>query len=262
MKFRHSYWLLLLLVPALLACNLSTLVSESSPAAPAGNTVSQKTNGTQAAPLQKLEVQARDVVSAFLTSLKNDPSGKQSTGFLSQKLLDQVNAGKTIDQLLGGQGMIPAYQLSAVSFSPDTSMASIDASLMYQKPANYRFGLVRSGDTWKVDSILNMDSGDAYPPTPEGVVENFLQSYQEAPNQMEQYISPATLAQPQPGGAVGMLNINGSLEGMMIESAVVNPNPPSAVVTVAMRVGGKDVTRTFLLSKNNEQWKIDSIQFK
>jgi hypothetical protein len=45
----------------------------------------------------------------------------------------------------------------------------------------------------------------------------------------------------------------------MIQSAAVNPNPPFAVITVAIRVSGQDVYRMFSLSKNNDQWKIDQI---
>jgi hypothetical protein len=259
MKVRPIYWLLLLVFPALLACNLSTLASGSTPAVPEKTMPTQNTKGTQPASLPKLETQARDVVSAFFTALQNDPTGKLATGFFGPKLQQVVSGGKPVNQLLGVQSTLPKYQLAAVSFSPDASLASVDVTLMYQKPANYRIGLVRAGETWKIDSILSLEGSAYYPATPEQVVQTFLQSYQEAPSQMEQYLSAKRLTMLPPGGAVGMLNINGSMEGMMIQSAAVNPDPPSATLSVAIRVGGKDVMRVFSLSKEKDQWKIDNI---
>jgi hypothetical protein len=260
MKFHPKYLFLLLLIPAMMACNFSSLVAGTQAPVTAQQNTPRQTPGQAGAPLSELENSARQTVSDFLTAMQSDPAGKKAEAFLSPALLKTVSGGKSIDQVLNVQSNVPKFQVSAVTFSPDANQASVDVSLLFQAPVNRRIVLVRSGSSWKIDSVLSLEGEAGYPPTPELVVESFLSAYQVAPDQMNKYLSSMRLQQLPPGGAVNMLNITGSLAGSMVQSAAVNPdNPPSAAITVNIRVGDKDVTRLFTLSKENNQWKIDNI---
>jgi hypothetical protein len=260
MKISRKLLPLLLIIPALLACNLSTLagVGPSSPA-PSGNTPAAPASQEQIQALNEEENQVREAVTGFLTALQTDPNNAGAQAFLSQNLQQQVSAGTSPATLGGLQGTVPAFELSAVTFAPDAGRAFVDASLLYTAPLNTRFELVKTGEGWKIDSITSQQGEAGYPSSPEMVVQTFLTAYQEAPDQMNQFLSASRLQQLPPGGAVGMLNINGSLEGSMIDSAAVNPDPPMAAITVTMRVGGQDTTRVFSLIKEDGRWKITNI---
>lgn len=259
MKITRKLLPLLIIIPALLACNLSTLagVGPSSPAS-SGNAPAPASQ-EQIQALNEEENQVRDVVTGFLAALQSDPNSASAQNFLSPTLQQQVSAGTSPATLGGIQGMVPAFELSAVTFAPDAGRAFVDASLLYTAPLNTRFELVKTGQGWKIDSITSQQGEAGYPSSPEMVVQTFLTAYQEAPDQMNQFLSSSRLQQLPPGGAVGMLNINGSLEGSMIDSAAVNPDPPMAAISVTMRVGGQDLTRVFSLIKEGGRWKITNI---
>lgn len=259
MKITRKLLPLLIIIPAILACNLSTLagVGPSSPAA-SGNTPAPASQEEIQA-LNEEENQVRSTVTGFLTALQNDPSGASAQAFLGPTLQQQVSAGTSTASLGGMEGTVPAFELSAVTFAADTARAFVDASLLYATPLNTRFELVKTDGGWKIDSITSQQGDAGYPSSPEMVVQIFLTAYQEAPDQMNQFLSSTRLEQLPPGGAVGMLNINGSLEGSMIDSAAVNPDPPMAAITVTMRVGGQDQTRIFSLIKEDGRWKITNI---
>lgn len=261
MKISRKLLPLLVIIPALLACNLTSLagVGPSSSPAASGNTPAPASQ-EQIQSLNEEESQVRNAVTGFLSALQNDPTAAGAQTFLSPTLQQQVSAGTSPATLGGLQGTVPAFELSAVTFAPDAGRAFVDASLLYAEPLNTRFELVKTGDGWKIDSITSQQGDAGYPSSPEMVVQIFLTAYQEAPDQMNQFLSASRLEQLPPGGAVGMLNINGSLEGSMIDSAAVNPDPPMAAITVSMRVGGEDVTRVFSLIKEGGRWKITNIE--
>lgn len=260
MKINRKYLPLLILIPALLACNLSTLAG-GSPAAPAGGgTTPLPASQEQVQAMNEQENQVRQAITGFLAALQSDASGASAQAYLSPNLQSQVSAGTSAASLVGMQDGIPAYEMSAVTFAADAASATVDASLLYTAPLTLRFGLLKSDAGWKIDSIIRLEGAAGYPTTPELVVQTFLTSYQEAPDQMNQFLSASRLQQLPPGGAVGMLAISGSLEGSMIDSAAVNPDPPMATIAVTMRVGGQDVTRVFTLIKENGQWKITNIE--
>lgn len=261
MKINRKLLPLLILIPALLACNLSTLTGIGGPAAPAGGgTTPLPVSQEQVQALNEQEQQVRQAVTDFLAALQADASGASAQVYLSPNLQSQVNAGTSAASLIGMQDGIPAYELSAVTFAPDAASATVDTSLLYTQPVTLRFGLVKSDAGWKIDAITRLEGDAGYPTTPELVVQTFLTAYQEAPDQMNQFLASARLQQLPPGGAVGMLNISGSLEGSMIDSAAVNPDPPMATISVTMRVGGSDVTRVFSLIKEDGRWKITNIE--
>ncbi|MHC1781678.1 MAG: hypothetical protein AB9891_02760 [Anaerolineaceae bacterium] len=57
-----------------------------------------------------------------------------------------------------------------------------------------------------------------------------------------------------------MLQILGSLEGVLVKSAIVNPDPPVAVIVAMIKSGGIDSQRQFILNRDNDRWGIDEIQ--
>ncbi len=249
----------LLIVPVLLACNLSTLVGTSPAPAPASGAPSNASQ-EEIRKLNEQENGVRQTVTDFFAALQADASGASSMAYLTPNLQGQVNGGAGLAGLVGMQGSLPAFELSAVTFAADAGKANVEASVLYQQPLNLRFTLTNTDAGWKIDTITQLQGEAGYPPTPEMVVQTFLTAYQEAPDQMNQFLSSARLQDLPPGGAVGMLNINGTLEGSMVDSAAVNPDPPMAEITVTMRVGGQDQTRMFSLIKENGQWKITNVQ--
>jgi hypothetical protein len=98
-----------------------------------------------------------------------------------------------------------------------------------------------------------------YPETPEGVVEAFLEASQHDPMGMVQYLSPAQQQALPPEGPLGLLQIDAPIEGFGIDSAAMNPDPPAAMVVVAIQAGGEQYTRTFYLIRQNNAWFVERI---
>lgn len=98
-----------------------------------------------------------------------------------------------------------------------------------------------------------------YPDTPDGVVEAFLEAYPDDETLMLRCLSKARRAALPPGGAGELLRVQGDLEGFVIQSATVQPNPPQAVVTAAIQAGGDEVQRTFTLIREQQGWVIEGI---
>ncbi len=99
-----------------------------------------------------------------------------------------------------------------------------------------------------------------YPSTPEAVVQEFLSAYEIDPTWMAIYLSRARLADMPPGGTRELVQLHGGLEGFHVTSAAINPDPPAAMVSVAMRVGGNDTLRVFTLVMEDNRWVIDSVE--
>lgn len=99
-----------------------------------------------------------------------------------------------------------------------------------------------------------------YPSSPEGVVQAFLASYEAEPQQMAAYLSAGQAANAPAEGAAGLLDFNGAIEGFVIDAAAVSPEPPAAIVSAAVKVGGSETRRTFTLGKENGRWKIEAVE--
>ncbi len=99
-----------------------------------------------------------------------------------------------------------------------------------------------------------------YPTSPEGVVQAFLASYVAQPKEMKSYLSQSQADSLPSGGIKALLGFQGDLEGFVIDAAAVSPQPPAAVVSAAVKVGGAEIRRSFTLSKENDAWKIESIE--
>jgi len=99
----------------------------------------------------------------------------------------------------------------------------------------------------------------AYPDTPEGVVEAFLQLTQEDPRLMIAYLSRRAQDDLPPGGALDLLGLDGPVEGYLVESAAASPDPPAAVVQIAALSGGREYRLSFELVQEGSVWVIDRV---
>ena len=97
--------------------------------------------------------------------------------------------------------------------------------------------------------------------SPEAAVTAYLIAYQENPDKMMDYLSSAAKTGLAGGSASTLLGFgDGILEGFAIQAAAVNPDPPAAMVEVAIRAGGVDGLRRFHLSKENNNWVIEAVE--
>ncbi|MDZ4159641.1 MAG: hypothetical protein U1B80_07610 [Anaerolineaceae bacterium] len=112
----------------------------------------------------------------------------------------------------------------------------------------------------KQDQPAEASPAENYPAAPEEVVQEFLSAYAIDPAWMTNYLSRQRLANLPPGGALELVQLHGELEGFSVLAAAVNPDPPAALVTVALRVGGAETQRSFSLVMENGRWVIDAIE--
>ncbi len=143
---------------------------------------------------------------------------------------------------------LPAAE-SAAPANPGQASPTLDAAVAGVEATAQR----------PTDIPLGELGADGYPLTPEGVVHAFLSDYELEPEHMIQYLSSARQANLPKGGAIELLRFNGMMEGFFIEAAAVRPDPPGADVQAAVRVGGQEVRRNFVLFKENDHWVIDRI---
>jgi hypothetical protein len=92
---------------------------------------------------------------------------------------------------------------------------------------------------------------------PEGVVQEFLTDFQEAPMQLSGYLSPNLQKTTSIDQYQKLLPIEGMIEGFAVQSA--SRSGDEALVTVAIRAGGAESTFQFNLVQANQNWYIDSI---
>jgi hypothetical protein len=203
---------------------------------------------------------AFQTVAKLLLELSANSASPTALDNLSQGLRQQVGSSEGLVQLLGLQTSIPDFELLEVSLGEDGTTAEIEASLKYAQPVARRFSLVLEGSDWKISAVRALEgSGKVYPSGPEDVVQAFLVAYQDDPDGMSHYLSNARLAQMPEGGAAALLNIGGTLEGFVIQSASVSQNPPEAAVTAALQVDGAKVLRVFRLGQQDKAWFIEEI---
>lgn len=206
------------------------------------------------------KIDAEKTISLFLDGQKAGATYALTSNLMSAAYAAKVKDDTGLIALLGTPESIGSYKIGSPSYSADLSKATLEGTIYLPEPSNARFSLIIENSEWKIDDVTLLSSTGDYPTTPEAVVLSFLTSYQEAPDRMSNFLIPSRRAQQPPGGAAGMLQINGSLEGMVVQSAAVNPDPPSASIHVVIRAGGKDYVRRFLLTKDASLWGIDAIE--
>jgi len=199
-------------------------------------------------------------ITIFLDGQKAGTPFALTSNLLSSSLASSVKDDPALKVLLGSQAHISDFKISSPSYTQDLQKSSVEATVYMPQSSNLRFSMLIENGEWKIEEIKVLSGIDEYPTTPEGVVHSFLITYQEAPDRMSNFLTATRRSAQPPGGASSMLQISGSLEGLVIQSAAVNPEPPSAAIKVMIRAGGKDYSRNFLLTKENANWGIDAIE--
>jgi hypothetical protein len=92
---------------------------------------------------------------------------------------------------------------------------------------------------------------------PEGIVQEFLTDFQEAPMQLSGYLSRNLQKSTPIDQYQKLLPIDGMIEGFAVQSA--SKSGDEALVTVAIRAGGAESMFQFNLVQANQNWYIDSI---
>lgn len=93
--------------------------------------------------------------------------------------------------------------------------------------------------------------------TPEFIVQAFMTDFQEAPLQLDGYLSTALRGLYPPEQRGDLLPVEGMIEGFAIQSAAITPE--TADIKVAIRSGEEEAILQFNLIKENGFWVIDSI---
>jgi hypothetical protein len=220
------------------------------------------TSAATAAPAMQVlpAIDPEKTVSLFLEGEKAKANFALASKLFSANLIAQVKDDAGLAAILGKDSVISEYKVGFPSYSADALSASLESSVYLPQPSNIRFNLVLENNEWKIDGLTILTKSGEYPTAPEGVVLAFLASYQEAPDRMSGFLTAARRAQQPPGGSTAMLQISGNFEGMVVQSAAVNPDPPTASIIVMIQAGGKDYLRKFILSRDVAGWGIDSIE--
>jgi len=248
------------------AAVLATAIPNGATKAPApaasAATVTEAAPTPTAAPAMIVlpEIDPEKTVTLFLEGKKANADFALTSKLFSASYTAQVKDDAGLVNIFGKDAVINEYRVGFPALSADSMTASLEATVYLPQPSNVRFSLVLENKEWRIDSISILTKTGEYPTAPEGVVLSFLTSYQEAPDRMSSFLSTARRAQQPPGGATAMLQISGSLEGMVIQSAAVNPDPPTASIVVVIRAGGKDYPRKFVLTRDSTVWGIESIE--
>jgi hypothetical protein len=96
-------------------------------------------------------------------------------------------------------------------------------------------------------------------PDPNDVVQAYLIAYPDDTQGMLSCLSSALKTSLPAGGPGMLLQAEGDVNGFVIVSGSEVPNPPQAVVQVALEAGGSRLSRTFNLIQENGKWVINSI---
>ncbi len=206
------------------------------------------------------EIDPEKTVSLFLEGKKANANFALASTLLSINYAAQIKDDAGLAAIFGADAIIGEYNLGFPSYSADALTSSLESTIYLPEPSNVRFNLVMENNEWKIDGITILTRADEYPTTPEGVILGFLASYQEAPDRMSGFLTSTRRGQQPPGGSTAMLQITGNFEGMVIQSAAVNPEPPSASIIVVIQAGGKNYLRKFILTRDAAGWGIDSIE--
>ncbi len=206
------------------------------------------------------KIDPEKTVSLFLEGQKTGATFTLTSNLFSAAYAAKIKDDAGLEAVMGPAGTLGEFKVGSPSYAADLMKSSLEMTIYKPQPTNIRVDLVMENNEWKIDEITAITTGGEYPSNPEGVVLSFLTAYQESPDKMSGFLTGARRGQQPPGGAAGMLQIRGSLEGMVVQSAAVSPEPPTASIVVIIRAGGKDYPRKFFLTKEASIWGIDAIE--
>jgi hypothetical protein len=242
---------------SLVSCSLPSAISQPGALTPVINAQELPHLST---PMMNSASEATRIVQEFLAAIQNNQTGKDPAAYLNDRLKFQLSAGKTFYQLLNVKGPFPGFDLSQATLNANGSQAILLVTFKYSSPLMRQIMLLWKNNSWKIDDIAIVENGIVYPSTPEAVVESFLAAYQEAPSQMNRFLTKNRQKHLPSGGVIGYLHFNGILEGFAIQSGSVTTNPAKALVTVAVKIGGVETKRIFTLAQQDGKWAIDGIE--
>lgn len=95
---------------------------------------------------------------------------------------------------------------------------------------------------------------------PENVVQAFLTDAQEAPAQVNSYLSQAMQSRYPGLDVIKSLDLPGDINGFGIRSVEANTKIPTAYVRVGLNSQGEEIGFRFTLVMENSKWVIDAIE--
>ncbi|NLF50013.1 MAG: hypothetical protein GX577_02645 [Leptolinea sp.] len=246
-------------VPTL--AQVATLASDVVEVVATNTPVPQEPTATEvpSLPVQP-KIQPEQTVTLFLDGLKSGASYNLTSNLFSADYASQIKDDAGLAGIFGTTEDLGEFKVGYPTISSDSMSSTLESTLYIPEPINVQFSLVLENGEWKINDIIVLSPIGEYPSNPEEVVLAFLAAYQEAPDRMSHFLVSSRRAQQPPGGATSMLQINGDLGGMVVQSAAVSPEPPTASIEVTILAGGKEYQRRFLLTIENSVWGIDAIE--
>lgn len=203
------------------------------------------------------------VVSAFLASVRSDPSGQSGLRYLSRDLAARVSGGQPIGMLLGVQNIYQDVQV-VVGQQSQGEISRVQATLRYSSADEERlFSLIQQDGRWRIVDVTSVPvTQSVTQPGPGAVVEALLRDIQQGQSaaQVAHYASSLRRAQMPQGGLIGLLNAGGALDSFAITDVRVAPD--NAAVSVDLDVGGTHKPRVVTLAREQGTqpgWYIDYI---
>ncbi|MEJ2709023.1 MAG: hypothetical protein P8074_15530 [Anaerolineales bacterium] len=94
------------------------------------------------------------VVSQFLTTLKQETSDQQSLIFLSQAMQADVESRNLLLDVVGIQEVYPSFDVKPAEISPDGQHAMVEAILNFADPIQRNFALIQENGAWRINTII------------------------------------------------------------------------------------------------------------
>jgi hypothetical protein len=94
------------------------------------------------------------VVSQFLTTLKQESSGQQSLIFLSQAMQADVESRNLLLDVVGIQEVYPSFDVAPAETSPDGQHAMVEATLNFADPIQRNFALIKENGAWRINTVI------------------------------------------------------------------------------------------------------------
>jgi len=112
-----------------------------------------------------------------------------------------------------------------------------------------------------VPTITPASSSAPFSPiTAEEVVYAFLTSYEDNPDAMIPFLSKRLQETLPAGGVLTLLDIQGTIEGLVFTSGTSSDSPNEAIVEAVLQVNGAETVRIFYLERELQRWVIRAIE--
>ena len=216
--------------------------------------------------------EATRVVDHFLTTLKTDPSGKNSLNDLSSALQADLQSGDRLPELMGIQNTYASYGISGAQMMPGAEQVLVDVTFNFVSPIRRSFALVLENGAWRISTFIVHALA---PMTPEGdiqVADQVILEYVQALHD-KNAANAWDLLSTQAQKGIQQADLEKEAQGLKSISAVAitlnTKGTDQLTYTVTLWVSlaqnptkgwleGKN-TRSFDLIKNGNAWQIEQI---